>query len=294
MLRCCALLLLPFSVMANEPAVVEAPAEVPVQAEVSPLQPVSPPAPARRWSSDPEAYSIVSGGRGLSLHKPMYLMPLSYSPEFSGDKTEILFQISLKQQLLGMPLYVAYSQKSFFQFLNEDNSKPFRESNYNPEVFYRLTSEKPEDWRHFGMDIGLEHESNGQSLPLSRSWNRVYVAPFRAKGPQLIYWKWWYRLPESEKDSPNDTSGDDNPDIDRYMGISELHLQRQLFKQHVLDAMLRFNPGSGRGAIEMNYSWPSEDSGFFYGLHFFHGYGESLMDYNNSVTRLAFGVMLAR
>ena len=90
-----------------------------------------------------------------------------------------------------------------------------------------------------GADIGAEHESNGQDVPDSRSWNRIYIAPFWAKGKNLVYLKVWYRIPEDAKKNPTDASGDDNPDIQKYLGHFELQVQRQFFDGHLAHISLR-------------------------------------------------------
>jgi phospholipase A1/A2 len=243
---------------------------------------------------DPDAYSIVSVARGLSAHKANYVLPVSYSPDLDGDKFEMLFQISAKQRLFARNLFFAYTQKSVWQFYSPDQSAPFRDTVYSPEVFYRW---RPGDnaYRYWGADFGLEHESNGQPLPLSRSWNRLYVAPFQARGRQLVHLKLWYRIPEDRKDAPDDARGDDNPDIHRYYGYGELRYQRQFGDEGRLAAlMLRGNPATGKGAVELILSQPNSGRSLFYCVSLWHGYGESLIDYNRSLTRLGVGVMLSR
>lgn len=245
------------------------------------------------FRQDPDAYSIVSVGTGLSTHRPMYVMPYTYSPQYDGSKTEVAFQISAKQRLFGTSLYFAYTQKSFWQAFNKKDSSPFYETDYNPEIFYRWTPD-PIKFNHWGADGGFEHESNGQALPGSRSWNRLYIAPFWAKGKTLVYLKVWYRLPEKAKTSPTDAEGDDNPDIQDYLGHFELQLQRQFFGDHLAHISLRANPATGKGSVMFNYSIPAEEHSFFYGFYVFNGYGDSLIDYNRSVTRVGLSVMLTR
>jgi phospholipase A1 len=242
---------------------------------------------------DIDTYSIVSVARGLSTHKPMYLMPITYSEDITGLNTEVVFQISAKQRLFARNLYFGYTQRSYWQLFDEERSRPFRETNYNPEVFYRWTPD-PARYKHWGADIGVEHESNGKDLPDSRSWNRLYLAPFQAKGRHLFYAKLWYRLPEDRKRDANDPKGDDNPDIEDFYGYTELHFQRQFFGKHLGHLMARGNPATGKGAFSLTYSLPSPDGYAFYALSLWHGYGESLIDYNRQVTRIGIGVMLSR
>jgi phospholipase A1/A2 len=242
---------------------------------------------------DPDAYSIVSAVRGLSTHKATYVFPVTYSPEFSGDRSELVFQISAKQRLFGSDFYLAYTQRSFWQLINNDESSPFRETNYGPEIFYRWIPD-PDAFNHWGADFGFEHESNGRTVPESRSWNRVYFAPFQAKGRGLAYLKFWYRIPEDDKTGPLDPKGDDNPDITDYYGHGELMYSRQIGGEQLLTAMVRGNPGTGHGAVSLTWSIPSDEGWVFYAASLFHGYGESLIYYDTSVTRLMLGVMLAR
>lgn len=77
-------------------------------------------------------------------------------------------------------------------------------------------------WRYDCFGVGIEHESNGQRQDLSRSWNRVYSQFYFAKDNFLIALQPWWRIPESDKNDPSDSSGDDNPDIEDYMGHFEL------------------------------------------------------------------------
>jgi phospholipase A1 len=277
------------SVFAQEPAAAEqaATAQQPVAA-------VEPEAPEKRgFQVDPEAYAIVAQVRGLSFHRPMYLMPVSYSTDYEGQHMETVFQISGKQRLFGTQWYLAYTQKSFWQAYNSLESSPFRETNYDPELFYRWIPD-PARFHHWGADFGFEHESNGRALPDSRSWNRFYTVLFQARGRQLIHLKLWYRVPEDDKTSPEDPEGDDNPDIENYYGYGELRYQRQIGGEQLIAGMLRANPATGRGAVSLDWSLPAPGRYAFFGVSLWHGYGESLIDYNTSVTRVSLGLFFSR
>src|SRR5690606_23542901 len=78
-------------------------------------------------------FTVISRGHGLSLHKSNYILPLTWSDDFDGESSEVIFQISFKQRLFINNLYAAYTQKSFWQAWNRQDSAPFRETNYNPE-----------------------------------------------------------------------------------------------------------------------------------------------------------------
>lgn len=239
------------------------------------------------------SFNRVSQVPGLSFHRSLYVMPLTWSPQYHGDQTELIYQLSLKQRLLNRNFYFAYTQKSFWQVYNAQGSRPFRETNYNPEVFYRW---KPR-WQRapgLGLDIGLDHESNGKALPDSRSWNRIISAVFYETPSQLYHLRLWYRLPESRGRDADDPTRDDNPDIYRYYGYGEFRWQNRLSRPgQQLDLMLRGNPRTGYGAIDLTYSAPFSDWAFW-NISLWHGYGESLIDYDHSTTRLGIGLMLSR
>lgn len=245
----------------------------------------------------------------ITPHRPNYALPVSYNKNpnskpfkvVGGDfsNTEIKFQISLKAPLWqGMfngygDLYAAYTNISWWQAYNS-NSAPFRETNHEPEIFAAF----PTDYDFFGLKLravvaGFSHQSNGRSGDLSRSWNRVYANFLLERDNFYMSFKPWYRIPESDKD-PNDsntTKGDDNPDIDKYMGNGELHFGYKL-DTHQISMMLRNNLRSdNKGAVQLDWSFPLNERFRGY-VQYFNGYGESLIDYNASVSRLSVGVLL--
>lgn len=243
---------------------------------------------------DPDTFALTSDTKGLSLYKSMYLLPATYSGRYPGSSSEVLFTISGKLRLFEYPIFFAYSQKSFLQAFNGSDSKPFRDNNFNPEVFYRFKPKDRSRWLNLGADVGLEHESNGRELPDSRSWNRLYFAPFYEHDSTLVYWKWWYRIPEDQKRPITDPKRDDNPDIQDYLGYTELQVQQRLFGRHQASTLLRYNPTTGRGAFGLRYSIPGPGENFFWTFYAFQGYGESLLDYDRSITRVGLGISVAR
>lgn len=232
--------------------------------------------------------------QGISLHKQNYVLPATYRVgQGKVDKSELIFQFSVKMEAFYPELYLAYTQTSYWQFLDSKNSSPFRETNYNPEIFYHILPEKNPygDW---GAYVGFEHESNGQSLPASRSWDRFYFWPYWNSNHGEYSLKMWWRRPEDRKKNAMDTDGDDNPDIYRYLGYGEFYFYRQQKEGRAFSGMLRGNPSTGKAAVQMDYSWPLQTKSKTSSAHFFtrifSGYGESLTDYNNYVTRLSMGL----
>jgi phospholipase A1 len=225
----------------------------------------------------------------------MYILPASWSDVYKGRQTEVVYQLSAKHEIFGSRFFLAYSQISYWQAYDKGNSSPFRDTNYNPEVLYRFR-ETP--WRggHVGADAGFEHESNGQRVPRSRSWNLLYFAPWYRTGDWLIYLKARYRIPEEAKETPDSAVGDDNPTITDYLGYSDIHILRLFPGGHQLRFLMRGYLGTDRGLLVLTYSLPLSHSGgdAWACVRVSSGYGESLMDYDRSVTRIGAGIMFNR
>ena len=133
--------------------------------------------------------------------------------------------------------------------------------------------------------FGLEHQSNGRSEPLSRSWNRIYSLLAFEKGHFYFAIKPWYRIPESR-------SSDDNPDIQKYMGHGEFYAVYTWGKQR-FGIMLRNNfRTENYGAVQLDWSFPLHRKFDGY-IQYFSGYGESLIDYNHSTSRIGIGIIIA-
>ena len=231
--------------------------------------------------------------KGISQYEDIFITPLTWGEDFHGDEMEVIFQFSGKVRLFDMNLYFAYTQKSFQQTFNSSDSSPFRETNYNPELFYRIPPGSGL-LNDLGLDAGIEHESNGQTLPLSHSWNRAYITPYYMRSDDLFYLKLWHRFSEDVKNSLLDPSGDDNPDIQDYYGYSEFHYVRLSDHMQRFHMMLRGNHNTGKGAVNLTYDIPSGSKDMYYRLSLWNGYGESLADYNRTITRVGIGVSFFR
>jgi len=229
--------------------------------------------------------------RGFSLHKENYLLPLTWGNRAEGSRdAELKFQFSFKQQLYDS-LYFAYTQKSFWRVLDGEDSRPFRETNYNPELFWRLLRTTP-DGISWGGDLGFEHESNGAREPTSRSWNRLYLAPTIGYKGLAASLKLWYRLEEEVKEDPSDPTGDENPDIEEFYGYGELRLAYTSAADHRAALMARYNFATDKGGLQFDYGWPTGIPNLYIYGQLWTGYGESLIDYNRSLTRYGVGVLI--
>jgi len=212
------------------------------------------------------------------------------------NNTEVKFQVSFKFMLwenmfkkrTNGDLFIAYTQLAMWQLYNKDISSPFRDTNYEPEVFIAFNN----DWKIFGFtnrvnSFGFAHQSNGRSEPLSRSWNRLYANFIFEKGNFASALKVWYRIPEDDED-------DNNPDIEDYMGNFELR-SAYLWGKHTLGLKWRNNLDfdENRGAIELNWSFPLWGTDRIKGyVQYFNGYGQCMLDYNASASTLGVGFLL--
>lgn len=247
----------------------------------------------------------------LTPHKMNYILPLSVVDEISRDAyqefstwaedlkdTEAKFQISLKIPLLtgqllnkGDQLFFGFTLQSWWQIYAAEISKPFRETNYQPEFFYVT----PINLHPFGgnsaLVVGAEHQSNGRSQLLSRSWNRIYVNYLYEKRNFALSFRPWYRVPEHEKSSPTSGEGDDNPDILDYMGHFELGMVYKYSKDFELSFKGRNNFATHNGFLEVGATFPlwGKLKGY---AQFSSGYGESLIDYNVNQKRFGIGIAL--
>ncbi len=238
----------------------------------------------------------------ITQHRSNYVLPIAYDTNpvgYEDDHVEIKFQTSFRvpvwSNIFGDNghLMFAYTSKSFWQAYNSEISAPFRETNHEPEVFFvYFTDYKLMALRARAISFGFSHESNGQKGLLSRSWNRLYgTAQFELPDHYYVGLKTWYRIPESEKEDPTDSEGDDNPNIERYLGNFELSLFHQLEK-HSFGFNLRNNlRADNKGSIQADYTYPIGRSFRGY-LQLFSGYGESLIDYDHSKTRIGIGISL--
>ena len=248
----------------------------------------------------------------ITPHKPNYILLASYNNNRNGegleledselDQTETKFQLSFKvplaKNLLGEDngdLFAAYTMRSFWQAYNSDISSPFRDTNHEPEIFFALRSDRELfGWHNPFILAGFSHQSNGRNGTQSRSWNRLYLDFILERGNFALSFKPWYRLPEDSKAFPGDPGGDDNPDISSYMGYGEL-TGAWSNGDHTVSLMLRNNLRSShnRGAVELGWSFPLGATMPLRGyLQYFNGYGESMIDYNSSVNRIGFGLLL--
>lgn len=212
-------------------------------------------------------------------------------------REEAKFQLSLRtkvaQDLLlpNADLWLAFTQQAFWQIYNGKDSKPFRNSDYEPEMMYVVPTGKSlrellYGWQWRYTLLGLAHQSNGQSDPLSRSWNRVYLGAGVERGDWSLAARVNKRLKESLAD-------DNNPDLIDYRGRGEFQLTWTAGVQTASLLWRTSLKGAGRGAVQLDWSYPvshDQPNGLRWYLQAFRGYAETLTDYNFRQTSVGAGV----
>lgn len=239
---------------------------------------------------------ILTKSFGLYPYKMNYLLPVTFDDNRKDDRDrfETKFQFSIEKPIsynfLGLDesISFAYTQKSFWQ-TNVD-SAPFRETNYEPEIFVQFPYKNSETLK--GYKIALNHQSNGRNNENSRSWNRIYLESYLQLSKLFVIPRVWYRIPEK--------TDDDNPDINNYYGYGDLKLIYP-YKEHVFEVMVRNNMkfnSENKGAMQLDWTFPlpnfissSNSYGF---IQMFSGYGDSLIDYDKKINKVGFGIALSR
>lgn len=212
---------------------------------------------------------------------------------------ESKIQVSLRAKLMtefllpGADLWFAFSQRSMWQLWNNQDSAPFRNTDYQPELIYVVPvpeqwGDLPGDWQIRMLQLGIAHQSNGQAKPLSRSWNKIYSGIAVDKGEFGLTWRYHQRISETGDE-------DDNPDLIDYIGSNEIVAS---WLPGDATAMLTWRNDLAylsRGSWQMDLTYPVDKSkldGLRWHLQVFSGYGETLLDYNFRQNSIGIGVML--
>ncbi len=284
------------------------PAQQTITATLDTATPVAAPNGADSSLLD-QSWDLTKAGKTFNtrLYKPMYILPAFYTNKINdkphspnpldnvsnpidNDHTEAKFQISVKTKVYQFDnlasIWFGYTQTSHWQVYNADTSRPFRENNYEPEVSLIAPANLSilPTFKMYGLT--LDHQSNGRSLPLSRSWNRAILNLGFEKDNWVVMLRPWYRIPETKAD-------DDNSDISNYIGRGDVQITRKWDEQE-FNLMLRHSLRGGansHGAMQFDWTFPiiHHLRGF---VQLFDGYGESLIDYNHRSTYAGVGVSI--
>ena len=258
-----------------------------------------------RWELDSTS---ARGTFLLTPYKSIYILPFVWSsnvnenpssgnespdyiaPSIDYDNVELKFQLSFKTKILQSflwgkaDLWIAYTQVSHWQIYNTDLSRPFREINYEPEIILNF----PVQFNFLGfktrmIGASFNHESNGKSLPNTRSWNRIILFAGFERENWNVYIRPWFVMPDLTE----------NPDISNYIGNGDLTVIYSKNKSvYTFEGSHNFNfKGEMRGSAVFSWSYPIK--GNLKGcLQVTQGYGNSLIDYNHNQSTIGIGVSL--
>lgn len=223
------------------------------------------------------------------------------SDPFSGKTFDIRFEFGMKFRLFQneddfdktSPIYVGYSQKAWWDIA--ESSAPFREHNYNPEVFWDFREDEIygreedafllEKIGDYVDRIGVEHQSNGLAGLESRSWDRIYAQrTFATEDNDFSFrLKAWNVI----------NLGNENADITDYLGNLEAKLSYRPNKR------FEFNGSVMKGHHTSKYSYRldlisslGELSNSKFMLSYYDGFGEALISYNQKTQSLRAGVFI--
>lgn len=254
----------------------------------------------RAWGFDPDSQRYA-----ISLYRPNYLLLGRYSdrpneapfdvlfdalesPDAELDSTEAEFQISFKARLWAsesrrLGVWAAYTQQSQWQVYNDYLSRPFRETNYQPELMVSFSPDLTLGGFRWGLlNVGYNHQSNGRSDPISRSWDRLVAEIGIERGDFALLIRPWVVI---------DEGGDDNPDIADYYGNGDI---TALYKWHghSFSLMGRGSFETGKGSAKLTWTSPAFLGPLRGYVTAFSGYGESLIDYDWYQNTVGIGVAL--
>jgi outer membrane phospholipase A len=235
--------------------------------------------------SEPAA-SPVRAPPALTLNEPMYFLVGT-----NGNPSARL-QLSFKYRMFDVEsgvvewlpvlrgLHFGYTQTSLWDLKAE--SKPFRDTSFRPSLFYLWDIPTAPDSRHLlGVRAGYEHESNGRDGENSRSIDTLFTSL-----------DWRYRIDDGRAYigfTPKvwgyiDSA--ENSDIHRFRGYGELGVRFGSDDGWLARVNLRRAVG-GVGSTQVDLSYPLtrailSDTAAYLHLQAFDGFGETLLDYNQS------------
>ncbi|KZX69946.1 hypothetical protein A3712_09275 [Vibrio sp. HI00D65] len=208
------------------------------------------------------------------------------APDGTLDEEEIKFQVSFQMPIAtelfegDTDLMFAYTSTAWWQLFNEEIDNPFRETNYEPEIFFNHNANtdvfglKLTNW-----NIGINHQSNGQSGELSRGWDRlVATTAFEITDDFVVALKAWHILRTQDR----------NTDIERYMGYGEIGLGWAP-NRNTFTALYR--PATEGHATQLSWSYPVSEYLRVY-AQYWNGYGESSLNQRIRTERIGLGIAL--
>ncbi|MBT9519598.1 MAG: phospholipase A [Dechloromonas sp.] len=250
----------------------------------------------------------------VRTYLPNFLLPVHYTSNLNRTphsptqavgtanrdyrSVEAKLQISLRAKVVedlllpGADLWAAYTQRSLWQLWDSGDSSPFRSTDYQPEMIYVVPvperfGKLPLGWDLRMLQLGFAHQSNGQSDPLSRSWNRITLGAGLEHGDFSLQIRDNQRIRVQGKD--------DNPDLVEYIGRTEFNMAWSPGTSTLGVTWRTGFKSLSRGSLQLDWTHPvfaDQPAGLRWYVQLFHGYGETLLDYNHRQTSLGLGLTL--
>lgn len=236
----------------------------------------------------------------LTFHRSNYIV--------SGftSASQVKFQFSIKYDFWPSTshhtVYFGYTQKSLWDLYEQ--SSPFRESNYAPELFYahfhsEIHGQPNPGCGLFSEQLGFEHESNGEGSDDSRSWNRVFADVEASCAGNVLYGllglRLWYPLGLSSNERITQTLGYGELVLGLGLDDDSAHMNGLV----TLAARKGANLELGKGSLTLDARWrPTYKRLFgkawkfapFVWFQLFTGYGETLGSYDRASTHVRLGI----
>lgn len=225
----------------------------------------------------------TAGHEVLSLHKMNYAIVGGH---------DLKLQYSFKYRPVDdVNFFLAFTNYMLWDIYAD--SIPIIDNNFNPEAFYRFLEN--DRWL-VSADAGYVHISNGSDGSSSRSIDRLFV---RGHKTGTLAGRDYYA---SANVYAILAKGEFNPDYSDYLGFWDLTFWwRNVFKQQEgmgLDLQYQRTSGQngslfteGNNVVGLQYRIPSlpRFNPTLY-VQWFNGYGEVILDYNNSHEELRGGI----
>ena len=255
---------------------------------------------------------VNANGLGkVEAYEPIYAIVEPHHRVTEGDDayTNIKFQLSLAYPMVEFGdahgddprkdgFFLSYTQTSFWDMHAE--SKPFYDTSYKPEGWFRLGCKPLLGTSSNSIEFGFAHESNGRDGEASRTINRWFLRT-NARwelGPD------WYVLAHPRFSAyRNDV---DNPLMSEYRGYVDLLVDVGQENGAKLALLGRIGDTGEYGCLQADLSWPlnrtwplykwfSDFNGYVY-FQTFIGYSETLLDYTAraDIPRFGIGYALVR
>lgn len=224
----------------------------------------------------------------FSMYKDTYLLA-GYSNSSLNKDLVFKFQISAKFRMPIPGIYLAYTQRSFMDVL--EDSAPFTDHNFEPELYYIYSfSEKftERNWLR-SLQAGYRHGSNGLNGAVSRSWERLYLeTEFKQFGLYIRPTIWFPFFKEPG-----------NSDVEKYWGYGELLLAYVWENDIRVSGLIHMGTDWPKGNVKVDVTLPFvlffdhpargwKQSNLWFQA--FQGHGETFLGLKESSTAVAVGV----